>query len=125
MFRQTAFVIAAAIGLAACMGPTLPADDPRQIALVKGECEIYFAAERQLGQAGTSLTQGCDPSYASSTADIAGTYGYPENGGTAYSETLYRRMIARGMPNEMAMQISKSKAFWDLVALQTQIYSTL
>jgi hypothetical protein len=33
-----------------------------------------------------------------------------------YPQTLYDRIIARGIPTDVADEISKSKAFWDMVA---------
>ena len=33
-----------------------------------------------------------------------------------YPETLYLRMIARGIPQDLADDIAKSQAFWNLVA---------
>jgi hypothetical protein len=33
-----------------------------------------------------------------------------------YPQAVYQRILARGIPVDMADDIAKSKAFWDLVA---------
>jgi len=33
-----------------------------------------------------------------------------------YPQTLYQRILARGIPTDVADDIAKSKAFWDQVA---------
>lgn len=99
--------------------PDLPADDPRQAQLLAAECTIYFAAQLKLEADGRALsgnpTRGCPPEAASIPADINAMVSVPPVT-PGYPQTLYDRMIARGIPADVADEISKSKAFWDLVA---------
>jgi len=99
--------------------PDLPADDPRQAQLLEAECTIYFAAVTKLEADGRDLngnpTRGCPPEAAGVAADINAMVSVPPVT-PGYPQTLYDRMIARGIPSDVADDISKSKAFWDLVA---------
>ena len=99
--------------------PDLPADDPRQAQLLEAECTIYFAAVTKLEADGRDVngnpTRGCPPEAAGIAADINAMVSVPPVT-PGYPQTLYDRMIARGIPSDVADDISKSKAFWDLVA---------
>ena len=99
--------------------PDLPADDPRQAQLLEAECTIYFAAVTKLEADGRDVngnpTRGCPPEAAGVAADINAMVSVPPVT-PGYPQTLYDRMIARGIPSDVAEDISKSKAFWDLVA---------
>lgn len=118
-------LLVAALALSACVPTTLPPEDPRRAELIAQECAIYFAAERQLASEGRALrraaSEGCPPEAAARRADIA-TRITPPIPGTEFSEILYRRMIARGVPNDLALQISGSPAFWDLVVYNKEVY---
>ncbi|MFA8443211.1 hypothetical protein [Yoonia sp.] len=99
--------------------PDLPADDPRQAQLLEAECTIYFAAVTKLEADGRDVngnpTRGCPAEAAGVAADINAMVSVPPVT-PGYPQTLYDRMIARGIPSDVADDISKSKAFWDLVA---------
>ncbi len=99
--------------------PELPADDPRQAQLLEAECTIYFAAVTKLEADGRDVngnpTRGCPPEAAGVAADINAMVSVPPVT-PGYPQTLYDRMIARGIPSDVVDDISKSKAFWDLVA---------
>mgnify|MGYP001132320486 CR=1 FL=1 len=116
----------AAILLAACEQtpqispePDLPLDGPGQAELLASECAIYFAAVAQLEADGRSAsgnpTRGCPPEAASRVTDINAMISVPPVM-PGYPQTLYQRMISRGIPEDVVDDISKSKAFWDLVA---------
>ncbi|MEL6642105.1 MAG: hypothetical protein AAFN63_19005 [Pseudomonadota bacterium] len=99
--------------------PDLPADDPRQAQLLEAECTIYFAAVTKLEAEGRAVsgnpTRGCPPEAAGIPADINAMVSVPPVT-AGYPQTMYDRMIARGIPADVADEIAKSKAFWDLVA---------
>lgn len=99
--------------------PDFPADDPRQAVLLSAECAIYFAAVGRLEAEGRALsgnpTRGCPPEAATQRTDINAMVSVPSIT-PGYPQTLYDRMIARGIPADVAGEISMSKAFWDLVA---------
>jgi hypothetical protein len=99
--------------------PDLPLDDPRQTALVLSECAIYFAAVQQLESDGRSAngnpTRDCPDAARGRAADINPRVSVPPVS-PGYPETLYNRMIARGIPVDLADDIAKSQAFWNLVA---------
>ncbi|MCK0094573.1 hypothetical protein MWU60_03230 [Yoonia sp. F2084L] len=99
--------------------PDLPPDDPRQAELLKAECTIYFAAVAKLEADGREVdgnpTRGCPPEAAGVSADINAMVSVPPVT-QGYPQTLYDRMIARGIPTDVADDISKSRAFWNLVA---------
>lgn len=113
--------------LAACGGqtaltsvnPALPTGDPRQERLVFNECAIYFAAVAKLRADGRSPsgdpTRGCPPDAAGRAADINPMVSVPSVS-PGFPQDLYNRMVARGVPTDLANDISRSKAFWDLVA---------
>lgn len=119
--------LAAPLLLAACVEGAalgvetgLPAGDPGQEALAVRECEIYFAAVRELEAEGrnapASLTRGCpDAAETAPAVDIAPMISPPPMM-SGYPTTLDARMRARGMPDDLADQVAQSKAFWDLVA---------
>ncbi len=120
------YAVAAAFFLAACdqtaaipPQPDLPADDPRQAELRDAECAIYFAAKAQLAADGASAsgnpTRGCPDEAASQAVDINPMVSVPPLM-SGYPQTLYQRMVARGIPTDLVDDIAKSKAFWDLVA---------
>jgi hypothetical protein len=99
--------------------PDLPADDPGQAELIAGECAIYFAAVAQLEAEGRDVsgnpTRGCPAEAAGRAADINAMVSVPPIM-PGYPQTLYQRILARGIPTDVADDIAKSKAFWDQVA---------
>jgi len=99
--------------------PGLPSDDPRQAQLLAAECTIYFAAVTKLEAEGREVsgdpTRGCPPEAAGVSADINAMVSVPSVT-PGYPQTLYDRIVARGIPTDVADEISKSKAFWDMVA---------
>jgi hypothetical protein len=99
--------------------PDLPADDPRQAELLSAECTIYFAAVAQMQADGRDVsgdpTRGCPPEAAGVSADINAMVSVPSVT-PGYPQTLLDRMLARGIPADVAEGVSQSKAFWDLVA---------
>ncbi len=125
--KNSVFCVIAAVGLlAACeqtpaitADPALPLDDPRQAGLIISECAIYFAAAAQLERDGRSangnMTSNCPDEARARPADINAMVSVPPIT-PGYPETLYQRMIARGMPVDVADDVAKSRAFWNLVA---------
>ena len=99
--------------------PDLPSDDPRQEQLLFSECTIYFAAVTRMEAEGLEVsgnpTNGCPPEAAGVPTDINAMISVPSVT-AGYPQTLYDRMLARGIPSEIVDDISKSKAFCDLVA---------
>ncbi len=99
--------------------PELDADDPGQAQLIAGECAIYFAAVAQLEAEGRDIsgnpTRGCPADAAGVSTDINAMISVPPIM-PGYPETLYQRILARGIPVDVADDIAKSKAFWDQVA---------
>ena len=117
--RFKCFALIALVGaVSACVSPGGIVTDPQdQQALVVQECAIYVAAGQRLAAEGrpvAGLADGCPAGVA--PGDIAAT-GVP-GAATPFSEILFRRMIARGMPSDLANEISTSPAFKDLVAFQ-------
>jgi len=116
-----AFLFAAACDQTAPIAPQpdLPADDPRQAVLLEAECAIYFAAVQQVEASGGELsgdpTRGCPPEAAAISMDINPMVSFPPLM-SGYPQTLYQRMLSRGIPADAADEIAQSKAFWDLVA---------
>lgn len=104
----------------------LPVDDPRQQALVLSECAIYFAAVTKIEADGGTVAgnpiKDCPVEARARAADINPMVSVPPVT-PGYPETLYQRMVARGIPAAMAADISKSKAFWDLVAQRDSAYA--
>ena len=78
----------------------LPLDDPRQQALVMSECAIYFSAVAKLEADGLSAngnpTKDCPVEARARAADINSMVSVPSVT-PGYPETLYQRMIARGI----------------------------
>jgi hypothetical protein len=112
--------------LSACVStPALPPEDPRQAALIEQECAIYFAAETQIQSTGggvpAGMSEGCPETAKARTANIAAIEP-PYQFTTSYAEILYKRMIARGMPKDVALQVSKSEAFRTLVEANDAVY---
>jgi hypothetical protein len=103
---------------AACVSTGGIVTDPQdQQALVVQECAIYVAAEQRLAAEGrpvAGLTDGCPAGAAPGDIAATGVAG----SATPFSEILFRRMIARGVPNDLANEISTSAAFKNLVAFQ-------
>lgn len=99
--------------------PELPLDDPRQAQLVLSECAIYFAAVQKLEGDGRSAngnpTRNCPDAARGRAADINPRVSVPPVS-DGYPTTLYNRMIARGIPTDLADEIADSQAFWNLVA---------
>jgi hypothetical protein len=127
-------VVAAICLLAACdqtpaieVEPDLPADDPRQQRLVISECAIYFAALQKLESDGRSAsgnpTRDCPDEARGRSADINPRVSVPPVS-PGYPEMLYQRMIARGIPTDLADDIAKSQAFWNLVAQRDSALAT-
>lgn len=125
MFRTTAATVAFLL-VTACdqtpaitADPNLPLDDPAQETLVISECAIYFAAVQKLESEGRSAngnpTRDCPDVARGRAADINPRVSVPPVS-PGYPETLYQRMIARGIPQDLADDIAKSQAFWNLVA---------
>ena len=104
--------------------PGLSADDPAQAELTLRECAIYFAAAAQLEAEGrdapSRLTRGCPAEAEGRAVDISAMVSPPPMM-SGYPTTLDARMRSRGMPSDLADQISRSKAFWDLVARRDSI----
>ena len=122
-FKSAAFAFAL---LAACdqtpaitPEPGLDLNAQGQAELLSGECAIYFAATAQLQAEGRTPdgnpTRGCPPEAAAISADINPMVSVPPVM-PGYPQTLYQRMISRGIPADEADDVAKSKAFWDLVA---------
>ena len=133
MFKLKAAIVTCAL-LAGCdqtppivVEDNLPMDDPRQASLVVSECAIYYAAVAKLARDGDAPngnpTKDCPVSAQSRAADINPMVSVPPVT-PGYPQTLYQRMIARGIPSAMADDIAKSKAFWDLVAQRDSAYAT-
>ena len=116
-----ALVIAAGCDQTAAIAPQpdFAADDPRQQVLLTAECAIYFAAVTKLASQGRDTsgnpTRGCPPEAASVSQDINAMVSFPPMM-SGYPQTLYQRILDRGIPRDMADEIAQSKAFWDLVA---------
>ena len=112
--RLLAFATASTTLLGACVsGPTVK--DPAAVnSLVAQECAIYIAAEQQMGTPNSNLSAGCPAGIAPANITATGTPGMA----TQFSEILFQRMIARGMPSALATQVSTSPAFKELVAFQ-------
>lgn len=123
---KLASVISFAAVLSACVStPSLPPEDPRQAALIEKECAIYFAAEMQIQSSGAGvpagMSEGCPESARAVAANIAAIEP-PHQFTSGYAEILYKRMIARGMPKDLALQVSKSEAFRALVDANDAVY---
>ena len=118
-FAAVCFLVACDQTSAVAPQPDLPADDPGQAVLIEAECAIYFAAVAQLEAEGRAVqgnpTRGCPAEAAGRAADINPMVSVPPVM-PGYPQTLYQRILARGIPADLADDISKSKAFWDLVA---------
>jgi hypothetical protein len=99
--------------------PDLTADDPRQAVLLSSECAIYFAAVARMEADGIPVsgnpTRGCPPEAVSIQADINPMVSVPSVT-PGYPQTIYDRMISRGIPASIADDVAKSRAFWNLVA---------
>lgn len=127
-------LVAAMCLLAACdqtpaieAEPELPADDPRQQALFLSECAIYFAAVQKLESDGRSAngnpTRDCPEQARGRSSDINPRVSVPPVS-SGYPQTLYQRIIARGIPTDLADDIAKSQAFWNLVAQRDSALAT-
>lgn len=114
------FSVLGVVGLfAGCIESGPVVSDPAAIqSLVAQECAIYVAAEQQLAAEGRgvngALSTGCPTGTVAGNITATGAAGQA----TGFSEILFRRMIARGMPNDLAVQVSTSPAFKNLVAFQ-------
>lgn len=101
--------------LGACVGGPVVTDSAAQQTLVVKECAIYLAAEQQLDAEGRgmggSLSAGCPDGVTPGNISATGVAGQA----TGFSDILFRRMIARGMPQDLAVQVATSPAFKDLV----------
>lgn len=130
---QIKLITACLLGLlAGCVGqgalvsgvPALPTGDPRQERLVFNECAIYFAAVETLRADGRkptgNPTRGCPAEAAARATDINPMVSVPSVS-PGFPQELYGRMIARGVPSDLADDIARSKAFWDLVAFRDSL----
>lgn len=113
-------------GALVAVDPALPTGDPRQERLVFNECAIYFAAVETLRADGRrpngNPTRGCPAEAAARPADINPMVSVPSVS-PGFPQELYGRMIARGVPQDLADDIARSKAFWDLVAFRDSVIS--
>jgi len=113
-------------GALVAVDPALPTGDPRQERLVFNECAIYFAAVETLRADGRrpngNPTRGCPAEAAARPADINPMVSVPSVS-PGFPQELYGRMIARGVPQDLADEIARSKAFWDLVAFRDSVIS--
>ncbi|MEO1640623.1 MAG: hypothetical protein AAFU41_15380 [Pseudomonadota bacterium] len=104
--------------------PDLPADDPAQEELLTSECAIYYAAVAKLEADGREVsgnpTRGCPAAAIAIPADINPMVSVPPVT-PGYPQTLYDRMLARGLPGDLVDDIAKSRAFWSLVARRDTI----
>lgn len=111
-------------GALVTVDPALPTGDPRQERLVFNECAIYFAAVEKLRADGRrptgNPTRGCPAEAAARPADINPMVSVPSVS-PGFPQELYGRMIARGAPDDLADDIARSKAFWDLVAFRDSV----
>lgn len=127
MLHRVFVVVCAFIALSACLPTTetISADDPRQMRVVQAECDLYYAIAADVARSGIALrrnpTEGC-PAPSASLPTLAPLAQLP-TAQDKYPETLYRRMIARGVPSEVAVRASKSAAFWNAVAVRNEVYS--
>lgn len=115
--RQLLLSGAAVWVLSGCFANETVTDPAAKSALVVQECGIYLAAEQRLSAEGrpvAGLSDGCPPGAAVGNIAPTGVAG----SATPFSEILFRRMIARGMPQDLAVEISTSIAFKDLVSFQ-------
>jgi len=97
----------------------LAPDDPGQAELTLRECAIYFSAaavlEAEDRAAPARLTRGCPPEAEAAEVDVSPMVSPPPMM-SGYPTALRSRLSARGVPDDLADEISRSKAFWDLVA---------
>ena len=124
-------IIFAPLALAACLDAApvaedsgLAAGDPGQAELALRECAIYFAAVTALEAEGRTpparLTRGCPDDAAARQVDISPMVSPPPMM-SGYPTALDARLRARGVPDDLADEIARSKAFWDLVARRDSI----
>jgi len=94
-------------------------------ALIAAECDIYHAIELRLASenrnANGDITDGCPAVSGEISADIA-PHNPPRQIDSKYAGTLYQRMIARGVPKDIADDVRKSNAFFDLVQDTDTVY---
>lgn len=116
----SALVIGSALFLSACQTATdaLDVDDVRKGELVAAECAIYFTVEAKLARENRNsngkLSDSCIFNSGSKAANIAPNSA-PEDLDSRYATLLYQRMIARGMPKDIADEVKTSIAFYNLV----------
>ena len=117
------------VALTACQTGTeaLNVDDVRKDELIAAECSIYFAVEaklaREFRQANGNMSEGCSPDAAKTVADID-PRDPPRESDSRYATILYQRMIARGMPKDVADTVRKSNAFFNLVTRNDEVYGS-
>lgn len=97
-------------------------DDPRKKALIERECAIYFAIENQLQTTRSNISEGCPDSARALQVDIS-PIEPPKVIESRFGELIYRRMIARGVSQAQATEVSKSEAFYQLVQESDALYS--
>lgn len=103
----------------------LDVDDVRKTRLVESECAVYFTVRKQLltqnRAAPASMTEGCPPATADIAADITPQESPPEIE-SRFGRIIFQRMVARGMPRDVAEDVSLSPAFYDLVTQSDALY---
>lgn len=103
----------------------LDENDIRKTNLIEAECSIYFTVRAQMASLGQiangNMTDGCPPSSKDIRADITPTNIIQEKD-SRFSTIIHQRMIARGMPKEIASNVKKSRAFYDLVIQSDELY---
>jgi hypothetical protein len=123
------YVIAGLVMLTSCQSlapeDLFEPEDRTKSALVEAECAIYFAVETKLVETGRkangNMSEGCPQSARDIHVDIK-ALNPPRKTESKFAETLYRRMIARGMPKDIAEEVRKSNAFFDLVQDTDTVY---
>ena len=124
------FAVLCAIGLVGCStAPLLSPDDAQ--ALMLAECGLYVKASGIAQSRGvpnaSSIAEGCGGARPSAVAGIA-NFGSAMTGAappnlTSFGtggERLYRKMIARGAPQELATEMTRTPEFAQASKLMTK-----
>ncbi|MGB7287113.1 MAG: hypothetical protein WBC71_09300 [Salaquimonas sp.] len=115
--------------LTACQtsSEALDVDEIKKANLVEQECAVYFAVLAKMQNEGRTargnLTEGCPSSAQGIQASISPT-NPPRLLDSRFDRIIYQRMIARGMPEDLADQVRTSQSFYNLVELSDQVYGT-
>lgn len=124
---KKASLILGVLALSACQTATeaLDKNDIRKTELIEAECAVYFTVRDQMASQGqtanATMTEGCPTTAQSIKADITPQVS-PPTIESRFGRIIYQRMIARGMPKEVADEVGKSKAFYVLVAKSDALY---